>query len=110
MHRQPASSPTVSGALPAELRLYDRLFTTATPADGWDDLNPDSLQTLTECRVEPSLASAAAGDRVQFERQGYFSVDPDSSAGNLIFNRTVPLRDTWARLQQREQPAPGAAG
>ncbi len=67
-------------------------------------------QTLTECRVEPSLASAVAGDRVQFERQGYFSVDPDSSAGNLIFNRTVPLRDTWARLQQREQPAPGAAG
>jgi len=58
------------------------------------------LEVLTSCRVEPSLAGAAPGSRCQFERQGYFCVDPDSSDGNLVFNRTVALRDTWAKIEK----------
>ncbi|OYD14758.1 hypothetical protein CH330_07720 [candidate division WOR-3 bacterium JGI_Cruoil_03_51_56] len=98
-------------SLPAEVRLYDHLFTKADPAevrDGADwksNLNPDSLKVLKECRVEPSLADAAPGARYQFERQGYFCVDPDSSDGLLVFNRTVSLRDTWARLQKTQKKA-----
>ena len=93
-------------ALTAEVRLYDRLFTNPTPgdeADGGDwrtSLNPRSLETLT-CFVEPTLASAQPGDRFQFERLGYFAVDPDSQPGKLVFNRTVTLKDTWARITQR---------
>ena len=93
-------------ALTAEIRLYDRLFTNPTPgdeADGGDwrtSLNPTSLETLS-CPVEPTLASARAGDRYQFERLGYFAVDPDSKPGRLVFNRTVTLKDTWARIAQR---------
>jgi len=93
-------------ALQAEVRLYDHLFTKADPDDvpeGRDfkaNLNPNSLETLTDCRVEPSLAGAAPGSRYQFERQGYFCVDPDSAAGKLVFNRTASLRDTWARIEK----------
>jgi glutaminyl-tRNA synthetase len=84
-----------------EVRLYDRLFNVENPAGEDLDkaLNPDSLTTLTGCRAEPSLENASAGDRYQFERQGYFFVDPvDSKEGSPVFNRTVPLRDTWARI------------
>ncbi len=94
-------------ALEAEVRLYDRLFLKANPLDveeGEDftaSLNPNSLETLTSCRVEPSLAGAAPGSICQFERQGYFCVDPDSTAGKLVFNRTVSLRDTWARIEKK---------
>ena len=94
-------------SLEAEVRLYDHLFLNADTDDdeGRDDvttgLNPDSLETLTSCRVEPSLAAAAPGSRYQFERQGYFVVDTaDSEDGAPVFNRTVPLRDTWARIRQ----------
>jgi glutaminyl-tRNA synthetase len=91
-------------ALPAEVRLYDRLFTRPDPAGDEDwraSLNPGSLEVLTGCRVEPSLATAGPGSRYQFERLGYFCVDPvDSSAGTLVFNRTAPLRDSWAKLLQ----------
>ncbi|MGH7898005.1 MAG: glutamine--tRNA ligase/YqeY domain fusion protein [Candidatus Binatia bacterium] len=94
-------------AVPAEVRLYDSLFTKENPEDvepGQDffaTLNPHSLEILTSCRVEPALAAAAAGDRYQFERLGYFCVDPDSRAGRLVFNRTVPLRDTWAKIEKK---------
>jgi len=96
-------------ALPAEVRLYDRLFTKENPLDVGegqnftDFINPDSLQVLTSCMVEPSLAGATPGSRYQFERQGYFCVDPDSTPGRLVFNRTVSLRDTWARIEQAQQ-------
>ena len=93
-------------ALNAEVRLYDHLFKTADPAailDGRDvteHLNPNSLEVLTDCKLEPSLADASPGDRVQFERQGYFCVDSvDSMADSLVFNRTVSLRDSWARIE-----------
>jgi glutaminyl-tRNA synthetase len=91
-------------ALPAVVRLYDRLFSIEDPerstADGTtflDQLNPSSLETVTDCPVEPSLATAAPGTRVQFERLGYFVVDPDSGPGALVFNRTVSLRDNAKR-------------
>ena len=94
-------------ALEAEVRLYDQLFTKEDPddaAEGSDfkaNLNPESLETLKSCRVEPSLADSAPGSRYQFERLGYFCVDSvDSSDGALVFNRTVPLRDSWARAQR----------
>ena len=96
-------------ALEADVRLYDHLFAKENPGDvaegeDWKaNLNPDSLQVLTGCRVEPGLAGAAPGMRVQFERMGYFCVDPDSSAGRLVFNRTVMLKDTWARIQKAER-------
>ena len=89
-------------ALPARVRLYDRLFVTPSPgaahADGdfLKDLNPGSLQELGGAVVEPALASAALGDTYQFERTGYFAVDPDASEGDLVLNRVVTLRDTWA--------------
>lgn len=90
-------------ALKAEVRLYDHLFA-ALPGDTEGDftssLNPDSLKTLKSCRVEPSLANADIGKRYQFERQGYFTVDPDFSAGSLIFNRIVSLKDTWAKIEK----------
>ena len=95
-------------AVDAEVRLYEHLFVTPEPGSGEDDdadyksdLNPDSLTVLTSCKVEPSLAGAVRGIRYQFERQGYFCVDTvDSTNGNLVFNRTVPLRDSWARIEQ----------
>lgn len=91
-------------SIPAEVRLYDHLFTTPDPGEAEDFttvLNPNSLEVLTLCRVEPSLAVALAGTRYQFERQGYFCVDPDSKPSSLVFNRTVTLKDTWARIAQK---------
>ena len=90
-------------SVPAEVRLYDRLFQVADPMGKGDDftkyLNPGSLEILRSCRVEPSLASAAPGSRFQFERLGYFCVDPvDSTNKALVFNRTVTLRDSWAKV------------
>ncbi len=94
-------------ALSAEVRLYDTLFTKEHPEDtpeGQDfiaALNPDSKQILTSCLVESTLAAAAPGNRFQFERLGYFCVDDDSRAGALVFNRTVTLRDRWAKIAKR---------
>jgi glutaminyl-tRNA synthetase len=94
-------------AVPVEVRLYDRLFTVEDPenaADGktfLDHMNPHSLEVLRGCQAEPSLASAAVAARFQFERLGYFCVDPDSRPGALVFNRTVSLRDTWARISAK---------
>jgi glutaminyl-tRNA synthetase len=93
-------------ALTAEVRLYDRLFNVEDPAaeeNFLDHLNPHSLDIIRDAKVEPSLAQASPGSRFQFERIGYFSVDPDTRDGNLVFNRTVSLRDTWARIQQKSQ-------
>jgi glutaminyl-tRNA synthetase len=90
-------------AVAAEVRLYDHLFAQPEPGKDGDflaDLNPDSLEVLTDCRLEPCLA-VASGEAVQFERQGYFCRDPDSTPERPVFNRTVALRDTWARIQTR---------
>lgn len=99
-------------ALTAEVRLYDHLFLAEDTADDQDDddfksnLNPDSLEILRSCQVEPSLADAPPGSRYQFLRQGYFCVDSvDSSPGALVFNRTTSLRDTWARMEKGRRPA-----
>lgn len=89
----------------AEVRLFDRLFTKENPDEveqGKDftaNINPDSLQILNKCMIEPGLAKAQPGDRYQFERQGYFCVDPDSTKDRFVFNRTVSLRDTWAKIE-----------
>jgi glutaminyl-tRNA synthetase len=86
----------------AEIRLYNQLFTRPDPGAEGDfiaDLNPNSLETLTEARVEPALAEATPGQPVQFERQGYFCLDPEATPGRLIFNRTVALRDSWAKAR-----------
>ncbi|MBI3325469.1 MAG: glutamine--tRNA ligase, partial [Nitrospinae bacterium] len=97
-------------ALEADIRLYDHLFVNADPSDAEEgvdftaSLNPHSLEVLPSCRVEPSLAGAAPGGRYQFERLGYFCVDAvDSAPGALVFNRTVTLRDTWAKIEQAQQ-------
>ncbi len=90
----------------AEVRLYDRLFTKANPADEKDGrdfkefINPASLETLRSCRLEPSVAGALPGSIYQFERTGYFCVDRESSAGAVVFNRTVTLRDSWAKIEK----------
>jgi glutaminyl-tRNA synthetase len=96
---------TAEHAVPAEIRLYDRLFNEER-LNELDDaafvaaINPNSLEVLTDCQVEQSLGSAKPGDRFQFERQGYFCVDPDSTKNRLVFNRTVTLRDAWAKIEQ----------
>ena len=93
-------------ALPAEVRLYDRLFTVASPdseagAEFTDHLNPASLETLANCRVEPSLAAASPESSFQFERLGYFCVDRhDAKPDRLVFNRTVTLRDSWTKIDK----------
>jgi len=89
-------------ALDAEVRVYDRLFVSENPGgEDWMELmNPNSLQVLMKCKVEPSLAKAKVQDRFQFERLGYFCVDDDSREGNKVFNRTVTLRDTWAKIEK----------
>ena len=101
-------------SLPCEVRLYDRLFAVPNPDEGEEDfkayLNPDSLTVLTGARIEPSVRDDPAGSRYQFERQGYFCSDPvDSSARALVFNRTVTLRDTWAKRAQPTPAEPKAA-
>jgi len=95
-------------ALDAEIRLYDRLFTVENPAgqkdaDFKDFLNPNSLEVLNSCKVEPSLQKLKPLDRFQFERQGYFCIDPDTTEEKLVINRTVGLRDTWAKIQKQQQ-------
>jgi glutaminyl-tRNA synthetase len=89
----------------AEVRLYDRLFVSEDPGengrDPLTDLNPNSLEVVADCRVEPMLAAAKAGDRFQFERQGYFCADPDSREGAPVFNRTVTLKDSWAKIAKK---------
>jgi glutaminyl-tRNA synthetase len=95
-------------AVNAEARLYDNLFLKENPDDvpeGQDftaNLNPNSLEVIANAKLEPSLANAAQGGRYQFERLGYFCVDNDSAPGKLVFNRTVPLKDTWAKIEKRE--------
>jgi len=94
-------------AVPVEVRLYDRLFSVEDPENVpegktfHDNLNPRSLEVLSGSQAEPSVANSSVGARVQFERLGYFCVDPDSRPGALVFNRTVSLRDTWAKIAQR---------
>ncbi len=94
-------------AVEAEVRVYDKFFTKPDPnvtEEGQDftaNLNPHSLEVLTGCKLEPSLASAAVGSRYQFERLGYFCVDPDTRPGRLVFNRTLALKDTWAKIERR---------
>ncbi len=91
-------------AVDAEVRLYDRLFNVPDPAaeeDFLSCLNPDSLQVLSACKLEPSLSKAEAGDRYQFERQGYFCVDLDSTPEKPVFNRTAALKDSWAKIEQK---------
>jgi glutaminyl-tRNA synthetase len=94
-------------AVDAEVRLYDRLFVKENPDDfapGQDwlvNLNPASLEVLTGCKLDPWLADAATGARFQFERLGYFCTDKDTAPGRPVFNRIVPLRDSWARIQQK---------
>jgi len=95
-------------AVTAEVRLYDHLFTQPVPGaegDYRDDINPESLTTLRDCRVEAALPDAVPGEPVQFERQGYFCADPESTPARPVFNRTVALRDSWAKIR-----AKGAAG
>ncbi len=100
-------------AIEAEVRLYESLFTKEDPNDVPEDqeftanLNPNSLETLTAAKLEPSLASVKPGDRYQFERLGYFCADRDSTSEKLIFNRTVQLRDTWAKIEKREKGGSG---
>ncbi len=104
---------SASHAVKAEVRLYARLFLNENPDDVLEDaeddqdftanLNPHSLEVLTDSLVEPSLAGAEVGSRFQFERKGYFCVDPDSSPGHLVFNETVSLRDTWAKVRESQK-------
>jgi glutaminyl-tRNA synthetase len=99
---------SASHSLSAEARLYDHLFTKEDPGEveegeTWlNNINPNSLQILNGCRAESFVADARAGDRFQFERQGYFCVDPDTTPGHLVFNRTVGLRDTWAKIEKKK--------
>ncbi len=104
-------------AITAEVRLYDHLFTKENPSDvgedeDWlDGVNPDSLEVLKGCKIEPSLAGAEVGARVQFERQGYFCIDQDTTEDKLVVNRTLSLRDTWAKIQkQQKQQKPKKSG
>ena len=96
-------------ALEAEVRLYEKLFTKEDPgdveegADFMSNVNRDSLEVLPSCRIEPFLAGAAPGSRYQFERMGYFCVDPDTAPGKLVFNRTVSLRDDWVKVQKQQE-------
>src|SRR5258708_37832143 len=98
-----AAAPAIS----AEIRLYDKLFTKPDPNDYpeggsvLDNLNPNSPELLTGAKLEPSLASATLDHRFQFERVGYFCLDPDSTASNLVFNRTLPLKDSWAKIEKK---------
>jgi glutaminyl-tRNA synthetase len=94
-------------AVDAEVRLYETLFSKEDPnqvepgKDVISNLNPHSLETVGHAKLEPSLANAAPGSRYQFERLGYFCVDPESTAGKPVFNRTVALKDTWAKIERK---------
>jgi glutaminyl-tRNA synthetase len=95
-------------AVDAEVRIYESLFLKENPGeveegkDVLDNLNPNSLQVIAHAKLEPSLADATIGARYQFERLGYFSVDADSKPGKLIFNRTIALKDTWAKVEKKQ--------
>jgi glutaminyl-tRNA synthetase len=96
-------------AVDAEVRMYETLFKVENPndvpegGDFTDNLNPNSLELLTNCKLEPGLADAPPGSRYQFERLGYFAVDLDSKPDRPVFNRTVALRDTWAKIEQKSK-------
>lgn len=96
---------SASEAITAEVRLYDTLFTDPMPGSGQrpleEEINPASLEVISNARVEPGLAEAKPGDRLQFLRTGYFTPDPDSSPDRLVFNRVVPLRDSWAKIESK---------
>jgi glutaminyl-tRNA synthetase len=100
---------SAANAIDAEVRIYETLFTKENPdevEEGQDftaNLNPNSLEVITQAKLEPSLANAAAGSRYQFERLGYFCVDPDSKPGKPVFNRTVALKDTWAKVERKQR-------
>ena len=95
-------------AVDAEVRIYENLFCKADPSDVeegqdvLDNLNPNSLEVIPDAKLEPSLANAAVGARYQFERLGYFCVDADSKPGKPVFNRTIALKDTWAKEQKKQ--------
>jgi glutaminyl-tRNA synthetase len=99
---------SAASALDAEVRIYETLFSKEDPSkveeggDVMENLNPTSLEVIRDAKIEPSLAGAAAGSRYQFERLGYFCVDPDSTPGKLVFNRTVALKDTWAKVEKKQ--------
>ncbi len=99
---------SADNAIDAEVRIYENLFSKENPGqveEGQDftaNLNPKSLEVITDAKLEPSLVNAAAGSRYQFERLGYFCVDPDSTPGKLVFNRTVALKDTWAKVEKKQ--------
>ncbi|MGA2646769.1 MAG: glutamine--tRNA ligase/YqeY domain fusion protein [Candidatus Sulfotelmatobacter sp.] len=99
---------TAAHAVDAEVRIYENVFNKENPGDvkeGQDftaNLNPQSLEVIADAKLEPSLANAAVGSRYQFERLGYFCVDPDSKAGRPVFNRTVALKDTWAKVEKKQ--------
>ena len=98
---------SLKDALSAEVRLYEKLFTKPDPNDYpeggsfVDNLNPDSLEVIADAKLEPSLAQAKVGEPFQFERVGYFCLDPDSSDGKLVFNRTLSLKDSWAKIEKK---------
>jgi glutaminyl-tRNA synthetase len=99
---------TAAHAVDAEVRIYENVFNKENPGDvkeGQDftaNLNPQSLEVIADAKLEPSLANTAVGSRYQFERLGYFCVDPDSKAGRPVFNRTVALKDTWAKVEKKQ--------
>jgi len=99
---------SAASAIEAEVRIYETLFSKEDPSkveegkDVLDNLNPNSLEVVNHAQVEPSLANAARGSRYQFERLGYFCVDPDSKPGKPVFNRTVALKDTWAKVEKKQ--------
>ena len=107
---QPVHRELCRAELPFEARVYEHLFTVENPLeeqseerDFFSFINPKSLEVLTSCKVEPGLGTAKPGDRFQFLRQGYFCVDADSTEKTLLFNRTVSLRDTWAKIEKTLQ-------
>ncbi len=101
---------SAADSITAEVRLYNQLFARPDPdvANFAADLNPDSVEVLTDCKLEPALAATASGETVQFERQGYFCPDPDSTPNHIVFNRTVGLRDTWAKVSAVSSAQRGA--
>jgi len=101
---------SAADSITAEVRLYNQLFARPDPdvANFAADLNPDSVEVLTDCKLEPALAATASGEPIQFERQGYFCPDPDSTPNHIVFNRTVGLRDTWAKVSAVSSAQRGA--